>query len=680
MANREYLNKEICYLKGVGPKRAELLAKLGIYTVKDLLEYYPRDYLDLTETVAVSAASYEEKCCIRARVIEPATERVISGGRKLYTLLAHDGKSALRVVFFNAAYTASSLKKGESYLFYGKVGGTFSLREMVSPQIFEPEKQKGLLPVYGLTAGITNKTLTALVQTAFEGLPAPLRDFLPPKMVKAYNLMDYHTAVATVHFPQNAEKMQTARRRLIFEELLILRLGMWRLKGINRGITQIEVNKDFTPEFWNSLPFIPTNAQRRVTDEAMADMEKKLPMSRLVQGDVGSGKTAVAAALCHSVALNGYQCAVMAPTEILANQHYETFSAFLNPFGITVGLLTGSMKVKEKRNVLEGLANGSIQVAVGTHALLQDTVSFQNLGIVITDEQHRFGVAQRARLSAKGKEPHLLVMSATPIPRTLAMMIYGDLDVSVLDERPMGRKPVDTYAVPSSYRPRVYEYIRKFLREGQQAYVVCPLVEEGEEPSNLVSAEEYQKQLKTVFPEYSVGLLHGKMKPKEKEKVMGDFAVGKIHILVATTVVEVGVDVPNANIMVVENAERFGLSQLHQLRGRVGRGNAAAACVLVTDAKGEFSRRRMGVLKATNDGFEIADEDLKLRGPGDFFGDRQHGLPQLKLADLLTDTKELHLSAKAASGVLDVDPALSFPQHRGLKLAVETLCHKVLTP
>ncbi len=679
MANREYLQKEICYVKGVGPKRAELLAKLGIFTVGDLLEYYPRDYLDLNQTVAVSAASFEEKSCIRARVIEPAEERMISGGRKLYTLLAHDGNSALRVVFFNTAYTASSLKKGETYLFYGKVGGSFSLREMVSPQVFLPGEQ-GLVPIYPLTAGITNKTLTTIMRTAFEGLPTPLADALPGWMIKNYGLLPYHKAVELVHFPKTGEDVQLARKRLIFEELLILRLGMWRLKGVNRGITQVQVKRDYTPEFWQSLPFTPTNAQRRVTDEAMADMEKQLPMSRLVQGDVGSGKTAVAAALCHSVALNRYQCAVMAPTEILAGQHYKTFSEFLAPFGISVGLLTGSTKAKEKRRVLEGLAEGTIGVAVGTHALLEDTVVFENLGLVITDEQHRFGVAQRARLSAKGKEPHLLVMSATPIPRTLAMMMYGDLDVSVLDERPVGRKPVETYAVPTSYRPRVYEYIRRFLNQGQQAYVVCPLVEEGEETTNLVSAGEYQKQLQTVFPEYTVGLLHGKMKPKEKEKIMGEFAAGHIHILVATTVIEVGVDVPNANIMVVENAERFGLSGLHQLRGRVGRGSAAAACVLITDAKGETSQKRMNVLKATNDGFKIADEDLKLRGPGDFFGDRQHGLPQLKLADLLTDTRELSLSAHCASRVLDRDPALALPEHAGLKLAVARLCDKVITP
>ncbi len=680
MNHREALQKEICFLKGVGPKRAELLAKLGIYTVQDLLEYYPRDYWDFTKTVAVASASYEEKCCIKARIIEPATERVISGGRKLYLLLAHDGHSALRLVFFNAAYTAASLKKGETYLFYGKVGGSFSLREMVSPQVFFPEQQGGLHPVYGLTAGITNKTLTALMQTALEGLSAPLEDPLPSWLLNKCELMPYHQAVAAVHFPKNQQEMQTARRRLIFEELLILRLGMWKLKGGRRGVTQIQISQDFTPEFWQSLPFTPTNAQRRVVEEALGDMEKTIPMSRLVQGDVGSGKTAVAAALCHTVVKNRYQCAVMAPTEILANQHFDTFSKFLEPFGIRVGLLTGSMKAKEKDAVLGGLANGTIQVAVGTHALLEDKVTFERLGLVVTDEQHRFGVAQRARLSAKGKDPHLLVMSATPIPRTLAMVIYGDLDISVLDERPAGRKPVETYGVPSSYRPRVYEYIRKYLQSGQQAYVVCPLVEEGEEPGNLVSAEEYQKQLQTVFPQYRVGLLHGKMKPKEKEKVMSEFADGTIHLLVATTVVEVGVDVPNANIMVVENAERFGLSQLHQLRGRVGRGSQEASCILISDAKGEFSKQRLEVLKSSNDGFKIADEDLKLRGPGDFFGNRQHGLPALKLADLLTDTRELALSEKAAKFVLKHDPALSFPEHRGLKQAVEKLCGKVYTP
>ncbi len=677
--NRDYLQKEICYLKGVGPQRAALLAKLGIYTVGDLLEYYPRDYLDLTQTVGVSSAPFEEKCCVKGQVVAPAQERILSGGRRLYTLLAYDGRDTFRVVFFNARYTALSLKRGETYLFYGKVGGSFSQREMTSPQVF-PVEGGGLLPVYPLTAGLTNKNLTALMKNAFSGLPAPLQDWLPSSMVKEYGLLDLHGAVEHIHFPRSLQEATAARKRLIFEELLVLRLGMWRLKGANRGVTQVQILRDFSPEFWSSLPFTPTGAQRRVTEEALADLEKAIPMSRLVQGDVGSGKTAVAAALCHSVAKNRYQCAVMAPTEILATQHFETFSQFLAPFGITVGLLTGSMKTKEKRAVLEGLADGSVQVAVGTHALLEDNVVFQSLGLVVTDEQHRFGVAQRAKLAAKGQDPHLLVMSATPIPRTLAMMIYGDLDVSVLDELPPGRQRVDTYAVPSSYRPRIYEYIRKFLKDGQQAYVVCPLVEEGEEPSDLVSAEEYQKQLQKVFSRYHVGLLHGKMKPKDKEKVMGEFAAGTIHILVATTVVEVGVDVPNANIMVVENAERFGLSQLHQLRGRVGRGTKAASCVLISDNKGEYNQKRLQVLKSTNDGFKIADEDLKLRGPGDFFGDRQHGLPQLKLADLLTDTRELTLSAEAATRVIRDDPALAKPEHRGLKQAVDRLCKQVYIP
>lgn len=677
--NKDYLQKEICYVKGVGPSRATILGKLGIFTLSDLLSYYPREYLDLSQPVLIARAPFEEKCCVKARILEPATERLLSGGRRLYTLLAHDGTAALRLVFFNTAYTASSLKRGETYLFYGKVAGSFSLREMSSPQVFSVD-QGGLLPVYPLTAGLTNKTLSTIMQNAFSGLPAPLQDPLPREMIERHKLLDFHSAVKAIHFPRSRQEITDARRRLIFEELLILRLGMGRLKSSDRGVTQVQISRDFTPEFWQALPFTPTGAQRRVVEEALADMEKKRPMSRLVQGDVGSGKTAVAAALCHTVAKNRYQGVVMAPTEILANQHYETFSKFLTPFGITVGRLTGSMKAKEKREVLAGLANGTIQVAVGTHALLEDTVQFENLGLVVTDEQHRFGVAQRAKLAAKGKDPHLLVMSATPIPRTLALVIYGDLDVSILDERPPGRQPVHTYAVPSSYRPRVYEYIRKFLAEGQQAYVVCPLVEEGEEDSTLVSATEYQGRLQQVFPQQVVGLLHGKMKPKEKEKVMGDFAAGHIHILVATTVIEVGVDVPTANIMVVENAERFGLSALHQLRGRVGRGSHAAACVLISDGQGEYNQKRLAVLKETNDGFRIADEDLKLRGPGDFFGDRQHGLPGLKLADLCTDTYELALSATVAQQLLVTDPALAKPCHKGIRQAVEQLCNQMVAP
>ncbi len=672
------LQQEVCYLKGVGPAKAKLLARLGIFTVGDLLTCYPRDYRDLSRTTPIATAPFEEKCCIKATVTTAATERRLGGGRTLYTLTAFDGQTTFRVLFFNAKYTAQSLKRGETYLFYGKVGGSMLKRELVSPLVYSVSDGAHFIPVYPLTAGISNKVMNTLVANALRLVRRPLPDPLPQAMCLAHNLMSFDAALEGIHFPKSEQEMLAARRRLIFEELLILQIGLRRLKSRSRGVSGLPVSRDCTPEFWQSLPFTPTGAQRRVTDECVTDLLKGVPMNRLVQGDVGSGKTAIAAALCHTVAGNRLQCAVMAPTEILAGQHFKTFQTFLAPFGIRVGLLTGSTKAKEKRQILSDLADGTLQVAIGTHALLEDAVQFQALGLVVTDEQHRFGVAQRSRLAAKGEDPHLLVMSATPIPRTLAMMIYGDLDVSVVNELPPGRQKVETYAVPTSYRPRVYDYIRRFLAEGQQAYVVCPLVEEDEEgKTDLTAATAYREQLAQEFPQHTVGLLHGKLKPKEKEAVMQAFAAGEIHILVATTVIEVGVDVPTANLMVIENAERFGLSQLHQLRGRVGRGAHAAACVLISDAKGEVATKRLQVLKETTDGFRIADEDLKLRGPGDFFGARQHGLPQMKLADLLTDTKELAAASAAAGVVLDMDYALQKPEHQGIAQAVNRLMEQV---
>ena len=674
---RSLWQKEICYLKGVGPAKAEKLAKPGIETVGDLLECYPREYRDLSKVTPVSAAPFDEKCCVRAKILTAAAERRLNGGRTLYALEATDGVTPFRVLFFNAKYTAQSLKRGETYLLYGKVGGGLLKREMVSPLIYKPQQQNALVPVYPLTAGITNGMMNTLVANAFASLSAPLRETLPPWIRTAHQLCGLDEAVRAVHFPKNVEQMRAARRRLIFEELLTLQIGLRQLKSRSRADLGTPVGQDGSAEFCRSLPFTLTGAQQRVIKECISDLKKQVPMHRLVQGDVGSGKTAVAAALCHTAAQNGLQCAVMAPTEILARQHYETFQKFLAPLGVSVGLLTGSAKAKDKKRVLARLADGTLQVAVGTHALLEDTVQFARLGLVVTDEQHRFGVAQRARLAAKGTHPHLLVMSATPIPRTLAMMIYGDLDVSVIDELPPGRQKVDTYAVPTSYRPRVYEYIRRFLEEGQQAYVVCPLVEDSQEAADLTSAETYGQGLKKVFPQYTVGVLHGKMKPAEKERIMSDFVEGNIHVLVATTVIEVGVDVPSANLIVIENAERFGLSQLHQLRGRVGRGNRTAACVLISDAKGETAQKRLAVLKETNDGFRIADEDLKLRGPGDFFGARQHGLPHMKLADLLTDTAELAAASATAARLWEMDPYLEHPDHAPLKQQVARLMKRV---
>lgn len=676
------LQKDICYLKGVGPAKASLLQKLSIFTLGDLLHCYPREYRDWSRPYTVAAAPFEEKCCVKATVTAPSKEHFLPGGRRLYTVMASDDTASLRLLFFNTRYAAQSLKPGQSYLFYGKIGGGFTNREIVAPQFFEEEQAPALQPVYPLTAGLSNKTMCTIVKNAFMLCKEPFAEPLPPAILAAYHLCSFDEAVRTVHFPADRAAVQRARRRLIFQELLVLQMGMKRLKGRSRGQTPVCIQKDETKVFFDALPFSPTAAQRRVTREAVADLKKGIPMSRLVQGDVGSGKTAVAAALCHTAAANGWQCAIMAPTEILARQHYETFCRFLKPFGITVGLLTGSAKAKERREVLQGLEAGTIAVAVGTHALLEDTVVFHRLGLVITDEQHRFGVAQRGRLAAKGTAPHMLVMSATPIPRTLALMIYGDLDVSVLDELPPGRQPVNTYAVNSSYHARIYQYIRKFIKEGQQAYIVCPLVEENEEgTAGLLSAQAYQSQLQEkVFPDYTVGLLHGKMSSKEKERVMEAFAANQIQILVATTVVEVGVDVPNATVMVIENAERFGLSQLHQLRGRVGRGDQPASCILVSDHKGEQNQRRLQILCETADGFQIADEDLKMRGPGDFFGARQHGLPTLKLADLLHDTEELHQATAAAGALLAEDPVLAKPEHRLLAALVEEMCSKVTAP
>lgn len=664
----------IQYLKGVGEKRAEQLHKLGIVTVRDLLCHFPRQYEDWSNITPIADAPREAPCCIRATALAKPVERNVRKGLSLYTFSAADPSGVLRVTLFNNKYAAAKIEAGGQYLLFGTVTGSFRAPEMSSPLIEPAEGGNRIRPVYPLTGGITSRYLEKLVGTALLELDKALdTDPLPFSLRQRHQLCTYRYALENIHFPTDTHAMELARRRLAFEELLLLQLGLLRLKGRTKATTGIQIQANYTADFCAHLPFSLTGAQQRAVSECLADMQQTVPMNRLLQGDVGSGKTAVAACVAHSAIRNGYQCVMMAPTEILAQQHFESLSRlFSNETDIHIGLLTGSLTKKQKEVVLKGAAEGSIQFLVGTHALLSETVQFANLGLVITDEQHRFGVRQRASLAAKGHYPHLLVMSATPIPRTLALMVYGDLDVSVLDELPPGRTPVKTFAVGTDVRARAYGYVRQFLDNGQQAYVVCPLVEEGE--TDLVAAEAYAKQLaEGPLAGYSLGLLHGKMKPRDKERVMSDFADNRLSVLVSTTVVEVGVDVPNAVLMVIENAERFGLAQLHQLRGRVGRGKLSSTCILISDAQNAEAVKRLKVMCETTDGFRIADEDLKLRGPGDFFGKRQHGLPELKIADLFTDMPLLHEAQAAARALYADDSTLSSPENALLFEAVKAL-------
>ncbi len=671
------LQSPIQYVKGVGEKRALLFRKLGIETVADLLSHFPRQYEDWSVISKLSEVVFNTPVCIKARPLSKPTEHFIRKGMSLYRFAASDGTAVVQVTIFNNKYAANRIEAGTEYLFFGTVGGTFRRPEMSSPLIEPAETGARIRPIYPLTAGLTSRMIEKVVATALLELDTGLdADNLPADLRKHYGLCTRRYALENVHFPTDNGALVTARNRLVFEELLLLQLGLLRLKGRNKTQNTVRITTDYSAQFAALLPFTMTGAQQRAVADCLQDMKGDTPMNRLLQGDVGSGKTAVAACVAYQAIRGGYQCAMMAPTEILAEQHYHSLSKLLQAAGIHVGLLTGSMPKNEKNAVLHGLQDGTIHLVVGTHALLSDTVQFNALGLVITDEQHRFGVRQRAVLAGKGHNPHLLVMSATPIPRTLALMIYGDLDISVLNELPPRRTPIRTYAIGTDKRERAYGYIKKHLEEGRQAYIVCPLVEEGE--TDLVSAEAYAAKLaKGAFKNYSLGLLHGKMKSKDKEQVMRDFADNRIQLLVATTVVEVGVDVPNAVLMVIENAERFGLAQLHQLRGRVGRGNHASSCILISDAQNEEAKRRLNVMCHTTDGFKIADEDLKQRGPGDFFGNRQHGLPQMKIADLLSDISPLKAAQEAARALYRTDPLLEQPAHQSLALAITELFDRV---
>lgn len=664
--------QKITTLKGVGEKRAALFEKIGAPTVGALLRLYPRTYEDWKVSASILGAPVGEICTVCARVLQTPTEHRIRKGMTLYKVTVTDDESDLLLTFFNNRYVQNLLVPGETYLFRGRMSGSLLRREMSSPEFLQQSKATQLLPVYPQTEGLTSRQIASAVQNALLLLPDPLHDPLPDALRQQYGLCHLRFAIWNIHRPQNEDALAVARRRLIFEELLVLQLGLWRLKRREKAENTCPLQKDYTAEFEKLLPYTLTGAQKRAIREAVADMKGKSPMNRLVQGDVGSGKTAVAAALCYTVIKNGRQAALMAPTEILAAQHFESLSKMYAGTGIRVALLTGSLTPAKRRKLLEELESGEIDLAVGTHALITDAVRFRNLSLVVTDEQHRFGVAQRTALAEKGEHAHMLVMSATPIPRTLALMIYGDLDLSVLDERPPGRQPIASYRIDSSKRQRAYGYIRRHIEQGRQGYIICPLVEEGE--SDMASVTEYTRRLREeVFPDLRIGMLHGKMKPKEKDAVMAAFAAGDLDLLVSTTVVEVGVDVPNAVIMLIENAERYGLSQLHQLRGRIGRGKYPSTCIFLSDARGEEANERLKIMCSTDDGFKIADEDLRLRGPGDFFGSRQHGLPQLRIANMADDIEVLRQAQACAKELLAKDPELSASEHRGLRAEVRQL-------
>lgn len=662
------------YLKGVGPKISERFAKLDIYTLADLLCHYPRRYRDFTQPYSIGQAPFHTECVIKAAVLAKQGARRISGGRSLVRVTAADDTSVLEISWFNNPYAADKLEIGEEYYFEGVAAGSMLRRQMVNPTVrTEMQVQASpLLPVYPQTEGLSSLQISKCIAQLLdhvELLPEPL----PPDMLKKYRLPGKAEAVRAIHQPHSQEEAYAARRRLIYEELLILQLGIARMKEHNVAAAGAPMHLVDPAPFWDSLPFTPTGAQKRATKEILADLAGKHPMNRLLQGDVGSGKTLVAAAAIWAAVQSGYQTALMAPTEILAVQHANGLAQMLEPFGIRVALLTGGLRAAEKRTTLAAIASGEADLVVGTHALLSQGVTFHKLGLAVIDEQHRFGVRQRNQLNEKAQQPHILVMSATPIPRTLGLLLYGDLDISILDELPPGRTPVKTRFLKGERREALYGFLDKEIEAGHQVYIVCPAIED--DPNTDLNAVKtyFTDTVQALLPHRRLGLMHGKLKPKEKTAVMSDFKEGKLDVLVSTTVIEVGVDVPNATVMVIENAERYGLSALHQLRGRVGRGAAESWCFLVSDHDSEQVQERLHFLCNTADGFAVAQYDLETRGPGDFFGSRQHGLPDLRIADLMTDTRTLNAAQKEAAAILAADPQLKKPEHQILAALVEEM-------
>lgn len=672
-----YSDTEVRYLKGIGEKKAQAFLRLGVRSLRDLISFFPRKYEDRSRFVPIASTTDGDTVCIRALVAdEPRLHRVRSG-LELVKFRVVDESASVDITYFHQPYIRQRIHRGDACRLYGRIVVVGGHRTMSNP-IYEADVYEGgsmgrIVPVYPLTAGLNQKTVSLAVRQALDACRDELPDVLPQSVREKYKLAQAGFAYENIHFPRDFTSLELARRRLVFEELFVLACAMGKLRSDNKKAEGIRLCCPDMDEFYATLPFTPTGAQRRAVSDALKDMCSGKAMNRLVQGDVGSGKTLVAAALIWAVAKNGLCSAFMAPTEILAEQHFDTLTEFLGSFGLRIVKLTGAMTAAEKRKVKAQIKNGEVDLAIGTHALFSDDVEYDSLGLVITDEQHRFGVDQRARLISKGERPHVLVMSATPIPRTLALIIYGDLDVSVIDELPPGRQKVDTVLVGEALRLRLNGFIRKLVGEGRQVFVVCPMIEENEELGELRSAQEHAQELQRYFSDMKVACIHGKMKAKEKNEIMASFLSGETDILVSTTVIEVGVDVPNAALMIIENAERFGLSQLHQLRGRVGRGQHKSYCVLVSDSDNEQTVARLKVMTKTSDGFKISEEDLKLRGPGDFFGSRQHGLPDMHVADLCADMNVLQTAQQAATELLRDDPNLCKPEHERLSLAVERL-------
>ncbi len=670
------LSDPITILRGIGPSKAAQFAVLNIFTLRDLICHFPRGYEDRTKLVRISDLEVDTPACFKAMVMNTPRTSHIRKGLDLTKVQVADHSGRLNLTFFNNRFAAGQLQYGQEYIFYGAVSGDFIGYNMTNPVFERPDAPavttRRVLPIYPLTAGLSNAAVLRAVQQALE-LCDPPEEIIPESVRQQYDILDADRAYLAIHEPKDLAEAEQAKKRLIFEEFFVFSAGLSLMRASRaEKKTPPWENLELKP-FLAALPFTLTGAQMRAVEEIVKDLGRGSPMNRLVQGDVGSGKTMVAAAAAFCAANNHRQSALMAPTEILAEQHFASMEKLFAPLGISVALLTGSMTAKQKRQAREAIASGQAQFVIGTHALLSDTTQFNDLGLVITDEQHRFGVGQRAKLSAKGTDPHLLVMSATPIPRTLALLMYGDLEVSIIDELPPGRETVDTFLVGESYRPRINAFIRKQVEQGHQCFVVCPAVEEGEDLSMKAATVWAETLQQTVFPDLRIALLHGQMKGPEKEAVMAAFARGEADVLVATTVIEVGVDVPNATLMVIEDADRFGLSQLHQLRGRVGRGKAKSYCILTSRNRNQETLQRLKALCKTNDGFRIAEEDLQLRGPGDFFGSRQSGLPAFRVANLSCDLQTLKQAQAASAQWIEEYGTSDAPEAQALRSRIGEL-------